>query len=99
MPDKRVGALQARLRLPLPSATLGFGNLFLCHLTGDDVSTLDAVGDTAGASQIKPHVRLNVVLRDTVTFAIKDAKAPLCKRVSLAPLPSRTTSRPPCSPA
>src|SRR5271157_1108499 len=75
--------LLARFRLPFPSATLGFGNLFRRHLTGDNVSFLDAIGIAGGTRQIEPHVRLNIVLRDTLALVIQEAEVELRRRVSL----------------
>jgi hypothetical protein len=70
-------------RLPLSGEALGLVNLRRRHLLRDQVSILETHGVTAGAGQVKPHIRLNIVLRDTLALGVHDAEIGPRFRLSL----------------
>ena len=67
-----------RLRLPLTSQALGFGDLFGCHLGRAGVSVTLLFGlQSRRRSKAEPHVRLNEILRHAFAVGVHPAEVVL----------------------
>jgi hypothetical protein len=73
----------ASLRLPLAGKLLGFGDLRARHLRSDNIPSFCRFFVSTRRSQVEPHVREDIVLRDTLAEVVLHSEQSLSQDVPL----------------